>query len=255
MRPRFIQNMRVSCSCSNRAIYLRRHATPLARHWKSWRSRPRSECESSLPDPDQFESSTAYSLLLELLSANHIDALSHANVVFYHGTFLIPRGYSVRENYLNLRWDLLVSLLLAILFLPNGCEKLLDVVPSANYLCTYLIERINYRITNTAYRPLWTNLNSLNNKFWIVTTKRVIVITYRLGEWVFHIRWHQHHKHKTYSDLLSRIDAKKSYFAWISNIPSCLFVGNHVVSRQTDEYAKQKMGAISCTLTNFKKLK
>ena len=133
-------------------------------------------------------------------------------------------AHSVRENYLNLRWDLLVSLLLAILFLPNGCEKLLDVVPSANYLCTYLTERINYRITNTAYRPLWTNLNSLNNKFWIVTTKRVIVITYRLGEWVFHIRWHQYHKHKTYSDLLSQIDAKKSYFAWISNIPSRAFL-------------------------------
>jgi len=58
----------------------------------------------------------------------------------------------MRENNLRFRRDLPVSLLLAIYFLSNY-EKLLDIVLSVNYLYTYLIERINYRITEHRLPP------------------------------------------------------------------------------------------------------
>ena len=96
--------------------------------------------------------------LLELLNANHTEAPSRINAtVCYVLSIRIPREHSVRENYLNLRRDLSVSLL-AIHFLSNGCEKLLDVVPSLNYVCTHLT-------------------NALIIEHGIVPTKKVVVIT------------------------------------------------------------------------------
>ena len=74
-------------------------------------------------------------LLLELLSANHIEASSHNNAAFCHVMFSVyARAFSARE--------LLESpVKFAGLDIRNtfsferkkDCEKLLDVVPSANY--------------------------------------------------------------------------------------------------------------------------
>ena len=106
--------------------------------------------------------------LLELLNANHTEAPSRINAtVCYVLSIRIPREHSVRKNYLNFRRDLPVSLLLAIHYLSNGCEKLLDVVPSVNYLCTHLT-------------------NALIIEHGIIPTKKVVVI---ISAWqAFHTR-------------------------------------------------------------------
>jgi len=56
-----------------------------------------------------------------IYSANHTKIPSRINAVFCH-VLSIPRGHSVRENYLNLWRDLLVSLLLAIYFLSKSMK-------------------------------------------------------------------------------------------------------------------------------------
>ena len=124
------------------------------------------------------------------------------------------------ENYLN-RWrDLPVSLLLAIHFLSNGCEKLLDAIPSANYLCTHLIE---CQLSDYEHRlPSEQILTWFKNKFWIII-RNSSLLHVRLGERTFHTKWHQRYKYKIYFGLSSRIIAKESYFAWLSNIPNRAF--------------------------------
>ena len=120
--------------------------------------------------------------LLELLNANHTEAPSRINAtVCYVLSIRISREHSVRKNYLNFRRDLPVSLLLAIHYLSNGCEKLLDVVPSLNYVCTHLT-------------------NALIIEHGIVPTKKVVVIT-GLASLSYKVT-HQRHKE---NELISEI--------------------------------------------------
>ena len=144
-------------------------------------------------------------------------------------------------------------------FFRIGCEKLLNVVPSANFLCTHLTERINYRITSIAYHPLQTKqiLIQLNYKFEIITTKRVIVITRRLSERAFHTRWHQRHKHKIYYILVLRVGSSpRKVIVFDSRIFRVVPFPLEIMSFLDEliSIQNQQMGVISRTLTSFKKL-
>jgi len=160
-------------------IYLRWHATLLARYSKRWWSCTHSACvQFSFPiNMDHL----FVMLLLELSSMNHTEVPSHINAAFYRIRYRI--GQSVRENCLNFRRDLLVSLLLAIYFLSNSCEKSLNVVRQVRIICaSYRTHQLGVSFT-ARFKQI---LIRLNNK--IVTIKRVI--TRRLGERAFHTRWY-----------------------------------------------------------------
>jgi len=172
---------------------------------------------------------------------------------FLSSNILSIRVPRVRKNCLPFRRNLPVSLLFAMYFLSNGCEKLLDVVPSANYLCTHLTEQnqlSNYQASLTArFKQILIRLN----KFRIVITKRVVVIIRCLGKWVFHIMWHQRHKHTTHFGVLQVGSPKKVIVCLtLEHSESYLSVGNHV-SRRTDEYA-EPADRRYISHTNFKKL-
>jgi len=102
-------------------------------------------------------------LILKLSSANHTEPL-RINAAFCHVTLLYTcENISARElPAFPARFaDLVIYfryILLAIYFLSND-KKLLDVVPSANYLCILPNASI-IELPSIAYRPLRTNLNS-----------------------------------------------------------------------------------------------
>ena len=154
-------------------------------------------------------------LILKLSSANHTEAPLRINAAFCHVTLPYAVRTSVRENCLRFRRDLPISLytfviyLLAIYFLSNGYKKLLDVVPSANYLCILPNASI-IELPSIAYRPLRTNLIQLNNKFRIVTTKEVLVITRRLSERAFYTRYTSITNTQQVDWLIDCIDEEKN---------------------------------------------
>ena len=165
----FVQNMSISHSCSNHAIYLKWYANPLTRHSKSWLSHTCFACESSVRFPIPINPDH---LSIFALNASYPEYLERTTTKFrHHQRYILSRHVNdirwLQEHsvdYMNLRRDLSVSLLPAILILSNGCEKIFNVVPSASCMCTRLIERISFRITTTRFRlpppPFRTNLNS-----------------------------------------------------------------------------------------------
>jgi len=123
---RFVQNMRVSRS--NYAVYLRWHATSLARHSKRWRSFTHSACEKSIRFliPINYSIQRIIYSFITLLIPNlkceshrcsiaYILPLHFCNVLAYaFVAYTRTAKASVRENCLCFQWDLPVSLLLAI---------------------------------------------------------------------------------------------------------------------------------------------
>jgi len=175
-------------SHSNHTVYLRWHAT-LSRHSKRWRSHIHSACEMFASRSRSIRIICSFvTLLLKL--ANHTKAPWRINTAFCHVILPYTRTAraSVRENCLRFRRDVSISLLLAIYFFSNDCEKLLDRTKWITCACILRMHQLsNYRESLTArFKQI---LIRFNNKFRIVTTKRVI-ITRRLGERTFHTRWH-----------------------------------------------------------------
>ena len=91
-------------------------------------------------------------LLLKL--SNHTKAPWRINTAFCHVTLPYTRTVraSVRENCLHFQRDVSVSLLLAIYFFSNDCEKLLDRT-KCQLLVHTSCECINYRITERRLLP------------------------------------------------------------------------------------------------------
>ena len=135
------------------------------RHSRSWCSRTHSACENSVRFPIPINTDIYHysfvTLLLELLSANHTEASSHNNAAFCHVMFSVyARAFSARELLESPAKFAGLDIRNTFSFeRKKDCEKLLDVVPSANYLCTHLTERI--QLSDYVHRPLRTNLNSI----------------------------------------------------------------------------------------------
>jgi len=126
---------------------------------------------SSLPDPDQLFDSTDH---LFFHNASYPESEMRITPMFYC-LYILPLHFcnvlayafvaytrtakaSVRENCLCFQWDLPVSLLLAIYFLSNDYEKLLDVKWELPVHASYRTKSI-IKLPSIAYRPLRTNLN------------------------------------------------------------------------------------------------
>jgi len=147
-------------------LCLKWHATLLAQIQKIV-DRAHAPCENS-----EFATGSRLMYIYRSSLLTHLreyQVRTNRFVVAYHQCLLshnmigirVSRNGLVRETYRRFQRDLPVALLLAIHILSN--EKLLNVVPSAKYLCTHRTERINCRniiTTSIVYRPLQTNLNS-----------------------------------------------------------------------------------------------
>jgi len=120
---------------------------------KRWRSHIHSACEMFASRSRSIRIICSFVTLLLKLS-NHTKAPWRINTAFCHVTLPYTRTAraSVRENCLRFRRDVSVSLLLAIYFFSNDCEKLLDRT-KCQLLVHTSCECINYRITERRLLP------------------------------------------------------------------------------------------------------
>jgi len=186
--------MRVSGFYSNHVVYLKWHAT-LKKLMLAHTFRVRKF--SSLSDSDQYR---YLSLFIRNASSRIIKCEPHRSFFAQQRCLLSRNVLSIREGIqcARITWisgEICRSRYSQYIFFRTK-ERLWEItrrrtkckLPSARILSN----AFNYRITCTArFEQI---LIRFNNKFWIVTTKRVVIT--RLGERAFHTRWHQRQKYK-----------------------------------------------------------
>ena len=202
---------------------------------------------NSFLDPDQRIIYLFVTLLLELSSANHTEAPSRINAAVCHVT--LP--YTRTARYARIACVSPLTKFTGLVTARNifSFERLLEITRRRTK-CELFVhpscqthQLSNYRASLTAHFE--QILIRLNNKFRIITTKRVVVITRRLSEWIFHTRWHQHHKHKHNIFWSFKPNHRQRKLLFCLNIPNRAFPLE--IKLSLDELMSmqnQQMGAI-----------
>ena len=174
----FIQNMYLVSVLTTLSLHLRWHAIPLARYLKRWQLRTHSVWEKSVRFPI-------------LINTDHLFICNASSRIikcqlyrsFYHLTiYAYCEGISTRE--LPARFVGFVTVRNILSF-----ERLWEINSTKSKLSVHASYR-THQLSN-----FWASLIArfkqilirFNNKFRIVTTKRIVT---RLGERTFHTKWH-----------------------------------------------------------------